>query len=196
MERQAHIERKTSETDISLSFCVDGGDACSISSGLPFMDHMLTAWSRHGRFGLTLDATGDLEVDAHHTMEDIGLVLGQAIREALGDKRGIVRFGSAFVPMDEALARVVIDLSGRPHLSYRVQTPSAEVGGIGVRLFREFFQALVNTSAMTLHVDLLTGEESHHIVEAIFKAFGRALDQATSLDPCCTDVPSTKGVLE
>jgi imidazoleglycerol-phosphate dehydratase len=146
--------------------------------------------------GLTLVAQGDLSVDAHHTIEDIGLVLGRALREALADKQAIRRFGEACVPMDDALARAVVDLSGRPHLAYRVQPPSGVCGGFDARLFHEFFQALVNTGGMTLHLDLLAGAEVHHAFEAIFKAFGRALGQAAALDPCSTGVPSTKGVLE
>ena len=196
MQRKAEIKRTTNETRISLSLVLDGSGQSSIRTGLPFVDHMLSAFARHGFFDLEIEANGDLEVDAHHTIEDLGLVFGQAIVQALGDKAGIKRYGWAFVPMDEALARVALDLSGRPCLGYRVQPEHVEVGGFSARLFREFFQAMANTGAITMHIDLLAGEEVHHIFEAIFKAFGRALDQATQLDPRCTGVPSTKGVLE
>ena len=195
MDRQADIRRETRETNIELGLMLDGGDV-SIETGLPFLDHMLEAFARHGRFGLRVVAKGDLQVDAHHTIEDLGLVLGDALRQALGDKAGITRFGTAYVPMDEALARVCIDLSGRPHLGYRVASPAVEVGGFHSRLFVEFFQAFANRGGVTLHIDLLAGEEVHHAFEAVFKAFGRALDQATSLDPRTTGVPSTKGVLD
>jgi imidazoleglycerol-phosphate dehydratase len=196
MKRQADIQRKTRETDIQLQLDLDGQQPICVETGLPFLDHMLEAFARHGRFGLTIDATGDLEIDAHHTIEDLGLVLGDALREALGDKSGIVRFGTAYVPMDEALARVSLDLSGRPCLAYRLTSPAVEVGGFHSRLFREFFQAFVNRGGVTLHIDLLAGEEVHHAFEAVFKAFGRALDQATALDPRSTGVLSTKGVLD
>jgi len=170
---------------------------CTISTGVPFMDHMLDAFSRHGKFALSVQENGDLAVDAHHTLEDLGLALGQVLKQALGDKRGITRFGMATVPLDESLARVVIDLSGRPYLAWRAEFPEALAGGINIRLYREFFQALVNTSGMTLHVDLLACEEDHHGLEAIFKAFGRALHQAVSIDPESNNqVPSTKGILE
>ena len=197
MDRKATIERKTNETDIHLEF---GLEPCcvknQIQSGVPFMDHMLDAFARHGRFSLKLTCTGDLEVDAHHTLEDLGLALGQACKAALGDKRGITRFGMACIPLDEALARVAIDLSGRPHLGWRVQLPEWQAGGVSSRLYHEFFQALVNTSGMTLHIDLLCCEENHHGLEAIFKAFGKALRQAVDPDPTLNDqVPSTKGVL-
>ena len=196
MARQADIQRTTRETDIQLQLVLDGSADVCIATGLPFLDHMLEAFARHGRFGLRVSAKGDLEVDAHHTIEDLGLVLGDALREALGDKSGIVRFGTAFVPMDEALARVSLDLSGRPCLAYRLTSPAVEGGGFHTRLFAEFFQAFVNRGGVTLHIDLLAGEEAHHAFEAVFKAFGRALDQATQLDPRSTGVPSTKGVLD
>jgi len=196
MDRNATVERATTETRITVRLGLDGSGAADVETGLPFMDHMLTAWARHGCFDLDVQAHGDLEVDAHHTLEDLGLVLGQALREALGDKRGITRFGSAAIPMDEALARVVLDCSGRPWLGYAVQPDTREVGGFNVRLLREFFQALVNASGLTLHIDLLAGAEVHHIFEAVFKAFGRALDQACAPDPRYPDIPSTKGTLE
>lgn len=193
--RQSEVQRQTKETDITVALALDGAGRAQVGTGLPFMDHMLQALARHGYFDLTVRAAGDLQVDAHHTLEDLGLVLGQAIREAVGDKAGIRRFGTAFVPMDEALARVVIDLSGRPSLGFRVQHESQTVGGFGTRLIREFFQGLTNAAGMTLHIDLLAGEEVHHIYEAIFKAFGRALDEATAREPRCVGVPSTKGAL-
>ncbi|MBT3379428.1 MAG: imidazoleglycerol-phosphate dehydratase HisB [Lentisphaerae bacterium] len=195
MRREATIERATKETDIRVNVVLDGAGQASVDSGVPFFDHMLSAFARHGYFDLDLKAVGDLEIDAHHTMEDIGLAMGRALSDALGDKSGITRFGCSFVPMDEALARVVVDLSGRPYLGYRVNTRDSEAGGVNTRLFREYFQALVNTAAITLHIDLLYGEEVHHCLEAVYKAFGRALGQAVGLDPRCTGVPSTKGLL-
>jgi len=195
MARTASVTRETKETRIRLELLLDGG-AVSVMTGLPFLDHMLEAFARHGHFGLTVEAQGDLQVDAHHTVEDLGLVLGRALREALGDKQGIRRFGAAYVPMDEALARAVVDLSGRPCLAYRVTPPNRACGGFDSRLFHEFFRALTNAGALTLHLDLLAGAEVHHAFEAIFKALGRALDQAAAVDPGSTGVPSTKGVLE
>ncbi|NLZ63899.1 MAG: imidazoleglycerol-phosphate dehydratase HisB [Lentisphaerae bacterium] len=197
MEKTVKITRKTKETSISVEFGL--GPYCGenvIASGVPFFDHMLAAFARHGRFYLNLQCTGDLQVDAHHTMEDIGLALGQAGKNALGDKRGITRFGAAAVPLDESLARVVVDLSGRPYLAWRAIFPEDLVAGISCRLFREFFQAWVNTSGTTLHVDLLFCEENHHGLEAIFKSFGRALRQAVTPDPTLgEEIPSTKGIL-
>lgn len=198
MPRNAEINRVTKETKVSLALNLDKGPADnSISTGLPFFDHMLDATFRHGRISLKLKAEGDLQIDPHHTMEDIGLALGQAMKVALGDKRGITRFADATVPLDEALARIVIDLSGRPHLSWRCNFPEAAAGGISRQLFHEFFQALVNTAGMTLHVDLIAGDENHHCLEAIFKAFGRALRNAVAIDSTLQgETPSTKGVLE
>ncbi len=196
MCRVATIERKTRETVIAVTLSLDGDQKICLATGLPFFDHMLTAMARHGSFGLDVKAQGDLEIDAHHTMEDIGLALGQALKNALGDKRGITRFGQSLVPMDESLARAVLDLSGRPHLSWRAEFPEASAGGISCRLFREFFQALVNTGGLTLHIDLLAVEEPHHGLESIFKAFGRALRQAVNFSGNLSEVPSTKGVLE
>ena len=198
MPRESNIQRETKETKVVVQLDLDGGpQGNSISSGLPFFDHMLDAMARHGHFALRLQARGDLEIDPHHTMEDIGLALGQAFKNALGEKRGITRFGSAAIPLDEALARVVIDLSGRPFLAWRCNFPEAMAGGISHRLFHEFFQALANTAGMTLHVDLLAGDENHHCLEAIFKAFGRAIRMAVAIDPALADeLPSTKGVLE
>ncbi len=194
-QRRGEITRTTRETDIRVSLGLDGGQVCDVTTGIPFLDHMLGAFAKHGYFDLRIVATGDLEIDAHHTMEDLGLVLGQALGQACGGKAGIERYGWAFVPMDEALVRVAVDLSGRPCLSYQLNPPSTTVGGVDVRLFREFFQALVNASGMALHIDMLHGDEAHHILEAAFKALGRALDRATRLDPRCTGIPSTKGVL-
>lgn len=199
MPRSATIERNTRETQIKLSLALDGQPAgASLATGLPFFEHVLDAMARHGHLGLAIQAHGDLEIDPHHTMEDTGLVFGAALKEALGSKGGINRFGSAVIPLDEALARVVIDLSGRPHLSWRCTFPESSVGGISCRLFHEFFQAAANTAGMTLHIDLLHGEEAHHCVEAIFKAFGRALRQAVNPDPLLAagDTPSTKGHLD
>lgn len=195
MERMVRILRKTRETDIEIELCLEGG-AVSVSTGLGFFNHMLNAFGCHGSFGLVIKAVGDLDVDQHHTMEDIGLALGQAFKDALGDKRGITRFGTSHVPMDESLARVVTDLSGRPYLAWRVELPQPEAGGIPVRLFREFFQGFVNAGGVTLHVDLLSCQETHHGLEAIFKAFGRAMAQAVSIRPGCSDIPSTKGSLQ
>ena len=195
MSRQSHIHRVTKETDVEITLGLEGG-AVDISSGVGFLNHMLNAFACHGGLGLQLHATGDLDVDQHHTLEDIGLALGQALKEALGDKRGVTRFGASFVPMDEALARVVIDLSGRPFLAWRVELPQPMAGNTPVRLFHEFFQALANASGNTIHVDLLACEETHHGLEAIFKAFGRALAQAVSLQAERLDeIPSTKGIL-
>lgn len=195
MPRESKISRNTRETQIELQLSLDGGSV-EISTGLGFFDHMLCAFACHGGFGLRLKAIGDLEVDQHHTMEDTGLALGRALKDALGDKRGITRFGTSLIPMDESLARSVLDLSGRPWLAWRVALPQPEAGRIPVRLFREFFQAFVVTSGMTLHVDLLFCEETHHGLEAVFKSFGKALSQAVSLRPGSKDIPSTKGTLQ
>jgi len=190
------MKRETNETRITASLVIEGGGAIDISTGLPFFDHMLTAFARHAGFDLTVDAAGDLEVDAHHTMEDTGLVLGRALRDALGERAGIVRFGSALVPMDDALARAVVDVCGRPYLVYAVKTTTLEAGGIHVRLFQEFFRALTTAAGLTLHVNLLAGEEVHHSIEAVFKAFGRALAAAAVIADPRGGVPSTKGVLD
>lgn len=195
MKREATKSRTTNETSITVSLCLDGTGTAQIRTGIGFMDHMLDAVARHGFFDLTIQAQGDLGVDAHHTMEDLGLVLGEALRAALGDRHGIRRYGSAMVPMDESLARVVIDLSGRPCLAYDVKPEPPEVGGISARLYREFFQALVNNAGLTLHIAMLSGEEGHHMLEAVFKAFGRALDAAAACDPRRQGPPSTKGTL-
>tara|TARA_Y100000758_G_scaffold276894_1_gene221966 strand:+ start:382 stop:975 length:594 start_codon:yes stop_codon:yes gene_type:complete len=193
--RQARIQRRTTETDIDLTFVVDGAGASSINTGVGFFDHMLAAFSRHGLFDLTLSCKGDLEVDAHHTVEDVGICLGQAVAEALGDKAGIERFGSAYVPMDEALARAVIDLSGRSCLVIQAAFRDETVGGLAVALIPEFFRALADNGRMNVHVDLLRGTNDHHSIEAIFKATGRALDAATGRSGRVRGVPSTKGTL-
>ena len=195
MGRRSEIERVTSETQVSVTLDLDERSGVRVETGVGCVDHMLNALARHGGLGLSLTCKGDLWIDAHHSMEDTGLALGQALREALGDKRGISRFGFFYAPLDESLARTVIDLSGRPHLSWRCAFPEAEAGGVSVRLHHEFFQALANAAGMTLHVDLLACEESHHGLEAIYKSFGRALRQAVSLTGAAGEIPSTKGTL-
>ena len=196
MGRQAKIERKTKETQILLRLELDGTGEAKIDTGIPFMDHMLTLLAAHGFMDMELDAKGDTEVDNHHTVEDLGICLGMAIKEALNEKRGIRRYGEATVPMDEALARIVMDICNRPVLCYRVSLTKRTTGTFDVGLVKEFFRALVTNSGITIHVDLISGEEPHHISEAIFKAFARALDQATSLDTRLEgSVPSTKGIL-
>ncbi|WP_017756387.1 imidazoleglycerol-phosphate dehydratase HisB [Calidifontibacillus oryziterrae] len=193
--RQAKIERKTNETDIKLSFSIDGEGIAQLETSVPFMNHMLDLFTKHGQFDLTIDAMGDVEIDDHHTTEDIGICLGHALREALGDKRGIKRYGNAFVPMDEALAQVVVDLSNRPHLEFRAEMPSSRVGTFDTELVHEFLWKLALEARMNLHVIVHYGQNTHHIIEAIFKALGRALDEATSIDPRIKGVPSTKGML-
>jgi imidazoleglycerol-phosphate dehydratase len=194
--RQAAVKRDTRETQISVSLDLDGTGKGSFQTGLPFLEHMLDQVARHGLFDIQVQASGDLDIDAHHTVEDIGIVLGQAFADALGDKQGITRYGHAYVPLDEALSRVVIDFSGRPGLEYRVQYPRARIGGFDVDLVHEFFQGFVNAAQVTLHIDNLHGINAHHIAETVFKAFGRAARMAVSLDPRVGDsVPSTKGRL-
>ncbi|NRS49334.1 imidazoleglycerol-phosphate dehydratase HisB [Brevibacillus sp. HB2.2] len=194
-QRAAQIERNTNETQIALSFAVDGAGESKQNSGVPFLDHMLDLFTRHGHFDLTVKAKGDIEIDYHHTVEDIGICLGQALREALGDKRGIKRYGNAFVPMDDALAQVVIDISNRPHLEYRATYPTNMVGQFPTELVHEFLWKLALEARINLHVVLHYGHNTHHMIEAIFKALGRALDEATTIDPRVKGVPSTKGVL-
>lgn len=195
-ERIARIERNTKETQISVSVNLDGSGEGRFATGLPFLDHMLDQVARHGLIDLEVEANGDLEIDAHHTVEDIGITLGQALAKAWGDKRGLRRYGHAYVPLDEALSRVVIDLSGRPGLEYDVNFPRARIGDFDVDLFREFFQGVVNHAGMTLHIDNLRGRNAHHIIETIFKAFGRALRMAVEHDPRMGEaMPSTKGSL-
>ncbi|MFP5352699.1 MAG: imidazoleglycerol-phosphate dehydratase HisB [Actinomycetota bacterium] len=194
-ERKARIERKTSETDVTVELDLDGGPV-EVATGVPFFDHMLDQVGRHGHLGLTIQASGDLEIDAHHTVEDVGLTLGQALAESLGDKAGIRRYGHAIVPMEEALARVALDISGRPLLAYRAEIAAEQIGQYDVALTQEFLQALCRTGGLTLHVDLQEGRDPHHCVEAIFKALARALSDAVSLDPRSRgDIPSTKGSL-
>ncbi|MBD2847485.1 imidazoleglycerol-phosphate dehydratase HisB [Paenibacillus sp. IB182496] len=193
--RTASIARKTNETDIQLSFGVDGSGKVKIETDVPFMNHMLDLMAKHGQFDLEVEARGDVDIDDHHTVEDIGICLGAALREALGDKAGIKRYASFFVPMDEALAQVVIDLSNRPHLEYRAAYPSQQVGSFSTELVHEFLWKLALEARMTLHVIVHYGHNTHHMIEAVFKALGRALDEATSLDPRVQGVPSTKGVL-
>ncbi|RPG27085.1 MAG: imidazoleglycerol-phosphate dehydratase HisB [Gammaproteobacteria bacterium TMED92] len=194
--RTANVVRNTSETQIELSINLDGTGIAQLSTGLPFFEHMLTQIARHGLIDLHIQATGDLEVDAHHMVEDVGIVLGQALDKAVGDKSGLTRYGHAYVPLDEALSRVVVDLSGRPGLFYGVDYTRSRVGDFDLDLLREFFQGLVNHSMLTLHLDNLKGQNAHHQAETLFKAFGRALRTAVSVDPRMGDsVPSTKGSL-
>ncbi|MDX8403744.1 MAG: imidazoleglycerol-phosphate dehydratase HisB [Mariprofundaceae bacterium] len=195
MNRTATIERSTKETSIKLSLNLDGTGTSKLSTGIPFLDHMVEQISRHGLIDLTIDAKGDLEIDAHHTVEDIGICLGEALREAIGNKAGVVRYGHAYVPLDEALSRVVLDLSGRPGLEYQIDFPKEKVGGFDVELFKEFFQAVSNHGRITLHIDAIRGNNNHHIIETVFKAFGRALSMAVESDPRVTGIPSTKGAL-
>lgn len=193
--RIATVKRDTLETRIQVYVNLDGSGSAQLSTGLPFLDHMLDQIVRHGLIDLNVEAQGDLHIDAHHTVEDIGITLGQAISRALGDKRGIRRYGHAYVPLDEALSRVVLDCSGRPGLEYCVEFPRARIGDFDVDLFREFFQGFVNHALISLHIDNLRGRNAHHIAETVFKAFGRALRMAVEFDPRMTDIPSTKGCL-
>ncbi|MBW5448989.1 imidazoleglycerol-phosphate dehydratase HisB [Cohnella sp. CFH 77786] len=193
--RQGSVSRKTGETDISLAFNLDGTGDVSIENDVPFLNHMLDLFARHGQFDLKVEARGDVDIDDHHTVEDIGICLGQALRDALGDKKGIKRYASVFVPMDEALGQVIIDISGRPHFEMRGDFPAATVGSFTVELVHEFLWKLALEARITLHVIVHYGRNTHHMIEAVFKALGRALDEATSIDPRVKGVPSTKGVL-
>ncbi len=194
--RAAQVRRETKETKIEVAVDLDGSGKADLATGLPFLDHMLDQVARHGALDLTVRAHGDLEIDAHHTVEDIGITFGQALAKALGDKKGIVRYGHAYVPLDEALSRVVIDLSGRPGLEYAVQYPRARIGEFDVDLIHEFFQGFTNHALATLHIDNLKGQNAHHIAETVFKAFARALRYAVAQDSRLGDVtPSTKGSL-
>lgn len=194
--RAAKADRKTTETQIALSVDVDGSGRASIATGIPFLDHMLDQVARHGMLDLDIQAKGDLQVDAHHTVEDIGITLGQAVARAVGDKKGIRRYGHAYVPLDEALSRVVIDFSGRPGLEYHVEFKRALIGEFDVDLVHEFFQGFANHAQVTLHVDNLRGDNAHHQCETMFKAFARALRMAIEPDPrAAGTVPSTKGTL-
>jgi imidazoleglycerol-phosphate dehydratase len=194
--RTARVSRDTLETRIEVVIDLDGSGRSTVATGVPFLDHMLDQVARHGLIDLEVRAEGDLAIDAHHTVEDIGITLGQAVRGAVGDKAGICRYGHAYVPLDEALSRVVVDFSGRPGLEYHVPFTRARVGEFDVDLFREFFQGFVNHAQLTLHVDNVRGSNSHHQAETVFKAFGRALRMALTLDPrAAGSTPSTKGVL-
>jgi imidazoleglycerol-phosphate dehydratase len=196
VKRNAKIVRKTKETDIVVELALDGSGQSQIKTGIPFMDHMLSLMAAHGFLNLSISATGDTEIDDHHTVEDLGICLGKAINEALGRREGIRRYGQAVIPMDEALARTVIDICNRPYMAYRVPLKESKTGSFNVQLVKEFFRALVQNSGITLHIDLLSGEDAHHVAESIFKSFGRALDQATSIEPRLGgSVPSTKGIL-
>ncbi|KXX63694.1 imidazoleglycerol-phosphate dehydratase HisB [Marichromatium gracile] len=194
--RRAQVARDTLETQIRVTLDLDGTGQGSFRTGVPFLEHMLDQIARHGLIDLQVEAEGDLHIDAHHTVEDIGITFGQALAQALGDKRGIRRYGHAYVPLDEALSRVVVDLSGRPGLTYAVPFTRAQVGAFEVDLFQEFFQGLVNHAALTLHIDNLRGTNAHHQAETVFKAFGRALRMAVEPDPRMAGItPSTKGAL-
>jgi len=195
MSRIAEIDRKTTETHIKLSLNLDGDGTAALRTGIPFLDHMLEQIAHHGLVDLAVDASGDLDVDAHHTVEDIGICFGEALHDALGDKRGIARYGHAYVPLDEALSRVVLDLSGRPALSYHVPFSKERIGDFEVDLFKEFFQAVANHARIALHIDTLRGDNNHHMIETVFKAFGRALRMAVARDARQAGVPSTKGAL-
>ena len=195
MERISQVKRKTTETDITLKINIDGSGKYSIKTPVPFLTHMLELFSKHGLFDLEIIASGDIEIDFHHTVEDIGICLGEAFNKALGKKEKIKRYGEAKVPMDEALAQITLDISGRPHLTCNIPQIEDKVGQFDTELVEEFFQAFVNNSGMTLHINLISGKNSHHIIEAVFKAFARALDAATLLDPRVSGIPSTKGTL-
>jgi imidazoleglycerol-phosphate dehydratase len=194
-KRSAKVARTTTETDIALTLQLDGTGQTTLNTGVPFLEHMLDLFAKHGHFDLIVNAKGDLEIDAHHTVEDIAICLGQALRQALGDKKGIRRYGNSFVPMDEALGQVVLDLSNRAHLAWRVDFPAARVGEFDVELVHEFFWKLALEARITLHAILHTGQNTHHMIEALFKALGRALNEATQLDPRVTGIPSSKGAL-
>ena len=194
--RTAQIIRKTAETDISLSLCLDGSGCGNIATGCGFLDHMLTLFARHGRFDLDISCKGDTWVDDHHTVEDVGIALGQAFAQALGDKRGICRYGDITLPMDEALILAAVDLSGRGYLGYALQIPTQKVGSFDTELVEEFFLGFIRNAQCTLHIRQLAGTNSHHIIEGAFKAVGRCMKAAVAIDPACKDeIPSTKGVL-
>ena len=194
MNRTANRERKTGETEVRLALDLDGGEA-SAATGIGFFDHMLDLLARHGRLGLRVEASGDLETGGHHTVEDVGIVLGQALDEALGDRVGIRRYGSALIPMDEALAECAIDVSGRPYVAFEATIPTTEIAGFETELAEEFFRAVATNAKLTLHISVRSGSNAHHMVEAAFKAFARALRVAISVDPEESGVPSTKGTL-
>lgn len=195
-DRTATVDRNTLETRISVTLNLDGTGESSFDTGLPFLEHMLDQVARHGLIDLNISAKGDLDIDAHHTVEDIGITVGQAVAEAVGDKKGIRRYGHAYVPLDEALSRVVIDFSGRPGLEYAIKFERPKVGDFDVDLFHEFFQGFVNHASVTLHIDNLKGVNAHHQIETVFKAFGRAMRAALEMDPRMSgELPSTKGQL-
>ena len=195
--RMATITRKTNETDVSLTLNLDGSGKSDVSTGVGFLDHMLTLFAAHGRFDLDVRCTGDVEVDGHHSVEDVGIALGEAVLRALDDKKGIVRYGSMLLPMDEVLVLCAVDLSGRACLRYNAEIPAQKVGSFDTELTREFFEAFTRKAELALHIRQLDGENSHHIIEAMFKAFGRALAQAVCVDKAHADeIPSTKGVLQ
>lgn len=194
--RTAVIERKTKETDIFIKINLDEEISQDIDTSIPFLNHMLNLFSFHGLVGLKIRATGDIEIDYHHLMEDIGITMGEAIKKALGDKKGIKRYGEATIPMDESLAQVIVDLSGRPYLVYKVKLPKGSLKGLELSLFEDFFRALSNHAMMNLHVVVKYGRDPHHIFEAIFKAFGRALKKAVFIDPMMKGAPTTKGILQ
>jgi imidazoleglycerol-phosphate dehydratase len=195
MERIATVTRDTSETKITVTINLDGEGKAEISTGIGFFDHMLNAFARHGFFDLSISCKGDLNVDCHHTIEDVGIVLGEAIKKALGDKKGIKRFGDSYIPMDEALILAAVDLSGRPYLGFEAEFKADKVGEYDTQMVREFFYAVSYSLACNLHIRKVAGENDHHIIEGMYKAFGRALDEATSFDPRIKDVLSTKGSL-
>ncbi|MBU3664309.1 MAG: imidazoleglycerol-phosphate dehydratase HisB [Chthoniobacterales bacterium] len=195
MNRTATVKRKTKETDIELNFVIDGSGRSEISTGIGFFDHMLDLFAKHGLFDLTLKAKGDLNVDAHHTVEDVGLALGQALREALGDKAGLARYGWCLLPMDDALARIALDCGGRPYLAYDAPDEAGPIENFPFQLLEEFLRAFSVQGGLNLHVALLDGRDAHHMAEAVFKGLARALDQATRIDPRVQGVPSTKGTL-
>jgi imidazoleglycerol-phosphate dehydratase len=193
--RQARVERRTKETEVVLHLGLDGTGASEVRTAIPFFDHMLEAWARHGLMDLAVDARGDIEVDPHHTVEDVGICLGKALREGLGDKRGIVRYGASYLPMDEALVHAAVDISGRPYLVFNVPLSRTRIGSFDLDLIKDFFRAFAVHAEITLHVNMHYGDNLHHIAEATFKAVGRALAEATRLHPRVTGVPSTKGSL-
>ena len=195
VSRQGRVERKTKETEVAVTLNVDGTGASKVRTPIPFFSHMLEAWAKHGLMDLAVEASGDVEVDIHHTVEDVGIVLGQTLREALGDRKGIVRYGTAFVPMDEALIAASVDISGRPFLVFNVPVARTRVSNFDLDMLQEFFRALAFNAEITLHVTMHYGENLHHIAEATFKAVGRALAEATRLNPRIGDVLSTKGSL-
>jgi len=194
-ERRADFVRKTKETDITLSFAIDGTGEATVDTGIGFFDHMLDGFARHGLFDLKVNVEGDLAVDCHHTIEDTGIVLGNAIKKAIGDKKGIKRYGSCMLPMDETLVLCAIDLSGRPYLAFDANFTTDRVGYFDTEMVREFFYAISYTAGMNLHIKVLSGTNNHHMIEAMFKAFAKALDEATTIDPRITDILSTKGSL-